>query len=60
MVNLFKDQQALDMYESYSKTLSNLVLGVECNCAVALLCLFSTNDSMKLENKEAIQSKQVG
>ncbi len=59
MLHVFTDQEALDRYQEYAKELSNLVLGVECNCAIALLTLFSINDTMMLEDLETVKRIQV-
>ncbi len=59
MLHLFRDSAALARYQEYAKSLSDMVLGVECNCAVALLCLFSTTPQMKLQAREEIEAMQA-
>ncbi len=59
MAQLFKDQEEMKEYEENSGLLNALVSGMESNALFALVCLFSTKDTMMLENRGGIQAMQV-
>ncbi len=58
MVHLFTSEDAMKRYEDYARALSDLALNFDCNCAIALLCLYNIEDHMTLQEQDKITQFQ--